>query len=161
MRLLNTSTRRIKEFWSDGIPPYAILSHTWGSEDVSFQEMMGPSSGHLSNTGFDKIAKTCEVDVGEKYEWVWIDTCCIDKPSSPELTEAINSMYNWYARAQVCHVYLEDFGADSPLDKLSGCRWFTRGWTLQELIAPKQMIFFDKEWNTGARRQASWGESRT
>jgi len=70
-------------------------------------------------------------------------------------------MYNWYARAQVCHVYLEDFGADSPLDKLSGCRWFTRGWTLQELIAPKQMIFFDKEWNTGARRQASRGESRT
>jgi len=66
MRLLNTSTRRIKEFRSDGIPPYAILSHTWGSEDVSFQEMMGPSSGHLSNTGFDKIAKTCEVDVGEK-----------------------------------------------------------------------------------------------
>ena len=146
MRLLNTSTRHIKEFQSDDIPPYAILSHTWGSEEVSFQEMAGLSSGHLWKAGFDKIAKTCEVDVGEKYEWVWIDTCCIDKSSSAELTEAINSMYNWYARAQVCYVYLEDFGADSSLDELPGCRWFTRGWTLQELIAPRHMQFFDKEW---------------
>ena len=94
MRLLKTSTRHIKEFQSDDIPPYAILLHTWWDDEVSFQEMAGLSGDHLWKAGFDKIAKTCEVGVGEKHELVWIDTCCIDKSSSAELTEAINSMYN-------------------------------------------------------------------
>ncbi|KAF2753318.1 hypothetical protein EJ05DRAFT_426574, partial [Pseudovirgaria hyperparasitica] len=72
-------------------------------------------------------------------EWVWIDTCCIDKSSSAELAEAINSMYAWYARAEKCYVYLTDV---TDAAHLSSSRWFTRGWTLQELLAPRTVQFF-------------------
>jgi hypothetical protein len=143
MRLLNTRTRKIAEFLVEDIPPYAILSHTWGQEEVSFQDMTDPTRDPSGKRGFAKIDKACNVAAERGHEWIWIDTCCIDKYSSAELTEAINSMYNWYKRAKVCFVYLADVDGHGPLD---GCRWFTRGWTLQELIAPREMVFFDKNW---------------
>ncbi|KXX81983.1 Vegetative incompatibility protein HET-E-1 [Madurella mycetomatis] len=156
MKLLNTSTLHIQEFFGSDIPPYAILSHTWGDEEISFQEMVDAARHPRAKKGFFKIIKACEIEIGKRSDWIWIDTCCIDKSSSAELVEAINSMYNWYERAQVCYVYLEDLEWDDSLDpldeslqlwgKLSRCRWFTRGWTLQELIAPKCAHFFDRKW---------------
>jgi hypothetical protein len=82
---------------------------------------------------------------------IWIDTCCIDKSSSAELSEAINSMYDWYAASQVCYAYLEnierlDDTTDVNIKLLRNSTWFSRGWTLQELIAPKKVEFFDKDW---------------
>ncbi|KFA71346.1 hypothetical protein S40288_08954 [Stachybotrys chartarum IBT 40288] len=137
-------------------PEYAILSHTWGSakEEVSFQDMQYLAAAK-KKAGFEKIAFTCRQARANGLEYVWIDTCCIDKHSSAELSEAINSMFRWYKLAKVCYVYLADvsqaskdgLGQQASVDEFSQSRWFTRGWTLQELLAPKRIIFFTKDWN--------------
>ena len=98
----------------------------------------------------EKIRRCCKIAAGDGYDWVWLDSCCIDKTSSTELSEAINSMFDWYALAEVCYVYLEDVRHDDdPLAKDSDfrkARWHTRGWTLQELLAPAFVIFMSQEW---------------
>ncbi|KAF9062876.1 hypothetical protein BDP27DRAFT_1481352 [Rhodocollybia butyracea] len=104
---------------NNGVPKYAILSHVWEEEEVT----MGPI-------------------------WQKIDTCCIDKSSSAELSDTINSMYRYYRKAEVCYAYLTDVRSDvfSQSFDFRMCQWFTRGWTLQELIAPETVIFFTKDW---------------
>jgi len=121
---------------------YAILSHTWGSEEVLFEEMADLERAR-QKSGFQKIQMTCELAREEGLRYAWVDSCCIDKRSSAELSEAINSMFRWYKEAVVCFAYLSDLESISDLSK---CRWFTRGWTLQELIAPGNMVFYDKGW---------------
>ncbi|PYI09405.1 hypothetical protein BO78DRAFT_277654, partial [Aspergillus sclerotiicarbonarius CBS 121057] len=146
MRLLQTTQSNpnnfnIFEFADNNIPPYAILSHTWEKEEVTLQDMQ---NGYApSKLGFKKVKDSCSVAKASGFDYVWIDTCCIDKTSSAELSEAINSMYRWYHEADVCYVYLADIQSESEFAK---SRWFTRGWTLQELIAPSNMIFFDGMW---------------
>lgn len=93
MRLLNTSTLRLKEFYDAEIPPYGILSHRWENEEVSFQEMLGGAYHEMAS--FLKIRGCCRQADLDGFEWVWIDSCCIDKTSSSELSEAINSMFRW------------------------------------------------------------------
>ena len=79
--------------------------------------------------------------------YVWIDTCCIDKSSSAELSEATNSMYSWYEESEICFAYLEDIpSAQSSTTGLGHSRWFIRGWTLQELIAPANINFYGESW---------------
>ncbi|KAH7200661.1 heterokaryon incompatibility protein-domain-containing protein [Fusarium oxysporum] len=130
-----------EEFYND-FPKYAILSHTWDeTQEVTFQDCNYVSS--TSKTGYSKIRRTCELALAGGIEYVWVDTCCIDKSSSAELTEAINSMFRWYQQAKVCYVHLAD---KTETSQLKNCRWFSRGWTLQELIAPKSMMFFDCSW---------------
>jgi hypothetical protein len=128
---------------------YAILSHTWGKGEVSFQDIKDLEKAKKMK-GFAKIASTCEKALEQGLFYAWVDTCCIDKTSSAELSEAINSMFKWYGSSKVCFVFLEDFapgagGVDE--ETLPKCRWFGRGWTLQELIAPHNVHFFDSEWN--------------
>ena len=157
MWLLNTTTLKLEECIGSAIPQYAILSHTWGpdSEEVSFKDIRKDFEGSKKKKGFRKIEKCCEKAKSDKYNWAWIDTCCIDRRSSAQLTEAMNSMFAWYKRAGICYAYLEDFpagscGADGSgeiFDTLSKCRWFTRGWTLQELIAPSKVQFFAEDWS--------------
>ena len=158
MRLLNTSTLELHEFDGGDIPKYAILSHTWKDGEVLFHNMANQGALHLP--GFAKISKFCERARSESLEFAWIDTCCIDKSSSAELSEAINAMHEWYRRASVCYVYLSDVSVlaqndDEKADKekkFQDSRWFTRGWTLQELLAPQYVKFFDKDWiNFGSR----------
>lgn len=158
MRLIKTKLLELSEFVGSDIPPYAILSHTWGEGEVSFQEMERGDA--QSKPGYDKIRRCCETAIADGFEYAWIDTCCIDKSSSAELTEAINSMYPWYKNADVCYVYLVDVdshGYDISVPGLKipfgGCRWFSRGWTLQELIAPKNVIFYDSEWRELGTKQ--------
>jgi hypothetical protein len=154
MRLLNTKTFKIEEYYGRDVPKYAILSHTWGREEISFADYHDPKYTSISwNTrlkaGWRKIKNTCEQAARQKLNHVWIDTCCIDKTSSAELSEAINSMAEWYRQAAVCLVYLEDISQEEagPIrDQFTKCRWFTRGWTLQELIFPKLIRFYDNEW---------------
>lgn len=98
--------------------------------------------------GYTKVAEVCQMARSNGIPYAWVDTCCIDKTSSSELGEAINSMYRWYQQAEVCYAFLPDFDTDSPLEKaLPKCRWFTRGWCLQELLAPKTVLFYDTRWN--------------
>jgi hypothetical protein len=114
-----------------------------GEEEVSFQDIQGPAAAN--KTGYEKIKYCCEQAIKDKLDFVWVDTCCIDKSSSAELTEAINSMFCWYIQSAVCDAYLVDVPANTdPLAKSSSfilSRWFTRGWTLQELIAPNVVVF--------------------
>ncbi|RDI78909.1 hypothetical protein Vi05172_g11071 [Venturia inaequalis] len=216
MRLLNVRTMKMEEFFAY-IPRYAILSHTWAHEELTFQEMISSSPEIKRKEGYKKILECSKICQERNMTYVWIDTISIDKSSSAELSEAINTMWRWYREAAVCYVYLEDFHAplriyqeaarkedfqrllpqevqelaslglelDSteeeellpePIDEASlpleassqvdiwdsrsarlsltyqrrrllrRCKWFTRGWTLQELIAPHTMIFFTAEW---------------
>ena len=152
MRLINTTTCLFEEFIGRHIPKYAILSHTWEEEEVSFKDMSDPSRNNKK--GYRKIEMTCQMASRAGLSYAWIDTCCIDKSSSAELTEALNSMYRWYQRSDICYAFLADLPVSASLDTaLKSCRWFTRGWTLQELIAPEDIHFFDQDWNNrGSKR---------
>ncbi|KAE9371074.1 HET-domain-containing protein, partial [Stipitochalara longipes BDJ] len=149
MRLLNVKTKKLEEFFEKKVPEYAILSHTWAEDEVTFQDF-GPLLGARRTS--IKIEGCCAQAISDGYEYVWIDTCCIDKSSSAELSEAINSMFAWYERAEICYVYLADVVsleldfADEHSD-FSNSRWFTRGWTLQELLAPNILMFYNASWH--------------
>jgi Heterokaryon incompatibility protein (HET) len=143
-----------KYFVSDDIPRYAILSHTWGAdtEEVSFKDMMD-GTAKSKVPGYNKIRFCGEQARRDGLQYFWIDTCCIDKSSSTELQEAINSMFRWYRDAAKCYVYLADVSRSADVNSsqllmessFRKSRWFTRGWTLQELVAPASVEFFSKE----------------
>ncbi|KAI8946254.1 heterokaryon incompatibility protein-domain-containing protein [Xylaria longipes] len=147
MRLIQARSLKFRDFNESDLPEYAILSHTWDpEEEVSLQDMSSPYLP--TKKGYTKITETCRLALNHGIEFVWVDTCCIDKTSSAELTESINSMFRWYQKAKVCYVHLADLSAETRIEEnLGACRWFTRGWTLQELLAPKDLQFFDREWN--------------
>jgi hypothetical protein len=148
MRLLNAKTKRLEEFFEKDIPPYAILSHTWGKDEVLFKDV---TKGRYNNDS-DKIEGCCREALCSGLDYVWIDTCCIDKRSSAELSEAINSTFNWYERSAACYAYLADvhdimdlYVPESTL-AFRASKWWTRGWTLQELLAPRTVDFYNASW---------------
>ncbi|TEA19715.1 Vegetative incompatibility protein HET-E-1 [Colletotrichum sidae] len=146
MRLINALTLDIEDFVDPKlIPPYAILSHTWGDSEATFHDWIDVFGKRRSKNGFSKIRETCRQAVRDGHTHAWIDTVCIDKTSSGELSEAINSMFSWYKNAAVCYIYMADVPT-SPSSPFRRSRWFTRGWTLQELIAPKHAIFYSRDW---------------
>ncbi|KAH8173264.1 heterokaryon incompatibility protein (HET) domain-containing protein [Sarocladium implicatum] len=159
MFLLNIRTRRLESFINDSqIPAYYILSHVWAEDEVTYQDVRDCLPSALQHRrGWQKIVGFCEMLVASKHwlqsfnsfkrsvSYVWVDTCCINKESSAELSEAINSMYAWYSRAAACIAYLEDVPTTARRD-LRRSRWFTRGWTLQELLAPDEVHFYTASW---------------
>lgn len=202
MRLINLKTLALEEFFGDSIPRYAILSHTWEAEEISFQDynwiinhdqelkdgiidefppkqrarLQEKCESLKKRTGYSKIQRFVSlargyhegvVDLESRYAreirrsippvgYVWVDTCCINKESSAELSEAINSMYQWYERAALCVAYLADVSSP-PLHRLTTeevklqsdlphSRWFRRGWTLQELLVPPFVFLHNKDW---------------
>lgn len=216
MRLINSYSLEFQEFENGSCPPYAILSHTWGGEEILYRDMLwiqdfrrthesdslsshergklqdgstdpptndpaapGPAARSLpvedeecppyeeveeSSTedqstarslrarhGYQKILNIAEHCRVSQIGYFWIDTCCIDKTSSLEVTEAVLSAYRWYRDATVCFMYLADVPPTDVLhDRDSVFRrswWFTRGWTLIELIAPTARVWFDQDWN--------------
>ncbi|KAK1758916.1 vegetative incompatibility protein HET-E-1 [Echria macrotheca] len=155
MWLINAKTFERREFVGTSIPDYAVLSHTWGVAEVTFDDMaLAISESPPRKAGWAKIEGTCRQAVSDKLDWVWVDTCCIDKRSSAELSEAINSMFAWYRRAARCYVYLEDVVLPDD-HALEQSKWFTRGWTLQELLAPTQVFFYDQTWTYIGRKISS------
>lgn len=165
MRLLNVKTFQLGTFHLD-VPEYAALSHTWSDEEVTLQDLTAGLG--RKKKGWNKILGSAIQAANHGYNYAWIDTCCIDKTSSAELSEAINSMFRWYRESKVCFAYLEDVsiepkrkvieiesdsdatGPPSPCPAsclLSKSRWFKRGWTLQELIAPRIVLLYDSSWN--------------
>jgi len=153
---------KVLDFGDDEATKYATLSHRWVEQEVDYDEMVeltkmdGEERDKIrQRDGYQKILQCCEQAQKDGYEWLWVDTCCIDKRSSAELSEAINSMYRWYENAKVCYAYLHDL--PSPSFPISGdyerypksngwSEWFSRGWTLQEMIAPRDVQFFNKDW---------------
>lgn len=162
MKLLNVKTLQIEEFLENRLPAYAVLSHTWGQDEVSFRDIRRIKVAK-KRAGFAKIAYTCTQAQEDGLAYAWVDTCCIDKSSSAELQEAINSMYRWYAKADICYAYLADFrwtsftSPNTPDETLGSSAWFGRGWTLQELIAPKEVKFYDVTWTAVGRRSTTLG----
>jgi len=146
MKLINVKTHVIVDFLGHEVPRYAILSHTWGEGEVTFGDMREPYTAREMK-GFTKIERSCQRAAADGLQWIWIDTCCIDKASSAELSESINSMFEWYGRADICYAYLSDLEwNEQGATQLLASRWFTRGWTLQELIAPYKVVFYDRDW---------------
>lgn len=153
MRLLRTGPYRpgqskleLIEKWGQDIPPYAILSHTWFSnadDEVLFCDVRDGTYEHKK--AFPKVLSAMERAVLDGYGHLWIDTCCIDKTSSVELSEAINSMYKYYEDAEICYAFLAD--VSSLGEDFEASRWWRRGWTLQELLAPNNVQFFSADWN--------------
>ncbi|KAG8526671.1 uncharacterized protein KY384_008100 [Bacidia gigantensis] len=152
MWLINVDTLQLEEFIGKTVPKYAILSHTWGDGEVSFREMAKRKTWEetVQKPGFNKISKCCEMAALVHLKYAWVDTCCIDKKSSAELSEAINSMWQYYEEAYICFVHMADVrleGSHLNKEQFQSSRWFTRGWTLQELLAPRDVRFFDQSWN--------------
>lgn len=211
MRLLRTDSLELVEFVGRA-PPYVILSHTWGPDEVTIEDLSQPPTAAVKKkAGYAKIKGCCSRAAADGYEYVWVDTCwyaqarptslpipmelfvreliprswlSIDKASSAELSEAINSMYRWYQEAHICYAYMSDVSLDvqppvadaaatsgprkgtndtpgrptfrtipsilRDYDRLprtfENSRWFTRGWTLQELIAPPMVEFYAHDW---------------
>ena len=115
----------------------------------------------MGKNGYKKIEACCAESAKDGFEYAWIDTCCIDKTNSVKLQEAINSMFVWYQNSKICYAYLLDCftigDCQTDLDQaLQGSKWFTRGWTLQELIAPRTVMFYDCNWHRlGSRADSS------
>jgi hypothetical protein len=159
MRLLSVGEEgrfSLKEYTGKNVPPYAILSHTWGQDDeeATFKDL-AEGKGE-EKPGFQKLVFCARQAEKDGLRFFWVDTCCIDKSSSAELSEAINSMFRWYHEAVKCYVHLSDVSVNSPTtndipprqaweQSFHNSRWFTRGWTLQELLAPRSVEFFSAE----------------
>ncbi|KAL4069937.1 heterokaryon incompatibility protein-domain-containing protein [Scleroderma yunnanense] len=153
---------KVLEFRDDETTDYAILSHRWIEQEVDYDEMTQLAKMEeeerddiRQRDGYRKILDGCEQAKRDGYKWLWVDTCCINKESSAELSEAINSMYRWYQNSRICYAYLHDvpdssFPASSNMttypDFNGFPEWFSRGWTLQEMIAPSNVQFFNKYW---------------
>lgn len=158
MRLLQRSPDgcgfSLVERVGNDIPPYAVLSHTWGADDdeVTFKDLL--KNRGKNKPGYRKLSFCCRQAAEDGLDFFWVDTCCIDKTSSAELSEAINSMFKWYQKADRCYVFLTDVSISTPMQNVSQevweqtfqtCRWFKRGWTLQELLASRDACFFSKQ----------------
>ncbi|KAK3659479.1 hypothetical protein LTR56_001369 [Elasticomyces elasticus] len=167
LRVIDVTTLVLKEVkWqnpndNDG-GRYAILSHTWGEdgEEVNLSEWnrKDGSDDVMAKTGYEKIMGACTLTKEARLRYLWVDTCCINKDNQNELGEAINSMFEWYANATICYALLSDVpGATTKTENVARIRisrWFTRGWTLQELIAPRNVHFYGDDWSSlGSRNK--------
>lgn len=150
-KYINTGIWELRGFPEDECPDYCILSHRWGPGDseVTYQELIDSDvfwrRQTQQKTGYRKIQYACSTTTDYQKDWLWCDTCCIDKTSSAELSEAINSMYRWYQNSSLCIAYLSDYPSEK-VPNFDESEWFQRAWTLQELIAPPKVVFFDKDW---------------
>lgn len=165
MRLLHTTKPIFGEFFDSQVPEYCILSHRWGEGELQYSDVRD-RQWRPGSQAYKKLYGACWLASQRGFDWIWIDTCCIDKTSSAELTEAINSMFNYYSKARLCLAYLSDVPGSttchahhpkrSRVDYLRESVWFSRGWTLQELLAPAHLEFFDQDFRfIGSKAQMS------
>ncbi|KAK7473174.1 hypothetical protein VKT23_001273 [Stygiomarasmius scandens] len=146
-RFIDTCTFELVEFRKCSIiPPYAILSHRWNpTEELTCEEFLHPQEETFYKSGYHKIRAACQkARLDDDIRYIWIDTCCIKRGEHTDVKTNITSMYGYYQNAEVCYAYLVDI--PQPAKQFETSEWFERGWTLQELLAPKTVIFFDKYW---------------
>ncbi|KAK3639108.1 hypothetical protein LTR56_012657 [Elasticomyces elasticus] len=171
MRLLNTTTLKSEEFMDPKQVKYSILSHCWSQDrenpEVSHQAFLARSY-NKDGAGYQKILRCCKLSKERGWEYTWIDTCCVDKTSSAELSETINSMFAWYRNSAECYVFMDDLTVDvlAEVEEIDAegrwrqglgheaitdvyafidSRWYARGWTLQELLAPSKVHFYNRK----------------
>ncbi|KAK4450382.1 heterokaryon incompatibility protein-domain-containing protein, partial [Podospora aff. communis PSN243] len=171
MRLINTDTLALEEFINArDCPKYAILSHRWLRQELTYQEYQDEAKKQRKPESLGKVRKACDLARGRNHAYIWIDTCCIDKSSSAEISEAVNCMFAWYRGAEVCYAYMSDVQPGYNVSEMlemarmgdldqspeptpllhvpfHKSEWFTRGWTLQELIVPPEVEFFAHDWS--------------
>ncbi|CAJ2504129.1 Uu.00g115230.m01.CDS01 [Anthostomella pinea] len=159
MRLINCKELRLEELIEPpGTHPFAILFHTWDAEEVTYQQFADTAARRFKR-GWAKIQRACATARECGCDYLWDDTCCIDKQDNAELTESIYSMFQWYSDATVCLAFIADFDATAgDMESLRRARWFSRGWTLQELIAPSTVYFYDREWRLFGTRSSLYQE---
>ncbi|KAL8855447.1 MAG: hypothetical protein Q9178_007917 [Gyalolechia marmorata] len=156
IRLLNVESFTLQQFKDEECPPYVIISHRWAedpSQEVVYDDMAQPPklrSSRLKSkpASASKITQACQKvleHTNGEITHLWLDTVCIKQDNPMELSTAINSMYRLYEEAKVCFAYLSDFPS-TEVQTLGQSDWFNRGWTLQELIAPREVQFFDRDW---------------
>ncbi|KAH7325663.1 heterokaryon incompatibility protein-domain-containing protein [Stachybotrys elegans] len=168
MRLLNARTLQFKEVQGlRGMPKYAILSHTWADTEVVYADLIASPQLARQRPEFAKVKLATQQALKDGLDYIWIDTCNMDKSSSAELSETINSMFMLYKNAEVCYAYLVDVAEPPPAgwnddghnddawtNAFASARWFTRGWTLQELLAPRNVVFYSSDWRRiGTKRE--------
>jgi heterokaryon incompatibility protein (HET) len=162
MRLINVRTLDLRKF-NQHPPRYAILSHRWIDEqEICLQDWevyvanQDPLSSQIKcKSGFIKIQNACIQAQKRGFEWLWADTVCIDKRDNSEVTKSVNLMFSWYQSASVCFAYMHEVSNNNQRLKWTEDNavvrktpeWFTRGWTLQELLAPKKLLLSDQDWN--------------
>ncbi|KAJ5731400.1 heterokaryon incompatibility protein-domain-containing protein [Penicillium malachiteum] len=157
MWIINARTIQVEFVVSErDASPYAIISHTWGEpqNEITFDDIKHWHSRDLYDSkrpGWEKVAQACAKALEYNYEYMWIDTCCIDKSSSAELQESTNSMFACYSKSAICFAYLSDVESSHTSERqhdeqFQRSRWFTRGWTLQELLAPTKVDYFNCSW---------------
>jgi hypothetical protein len=150
MRFINTTSLRFQVVPDLELPKlkngYSVLSHrwTWAENEIQFADVLSKEPDLKKKDGYAKFGGACALAKTLGYDWLWIDTCCINKTDHVELGEAINSMYRWYSNSALCIAYLEDVASSADIRQ---SEWFNRGWTLQELIAPKNVRFYGCSWN--------------
>ena len=185
MRLINVQTLDLEEYYGRDIPRYAILSHRWGNEEITFHDWQHRRSENRDGKGYLNIRNACNQAALDGLDFLWCDTNCIDKSSSSELSEAINSMFAWYRDSVICYAYLSDVPelSRSDIDQLkqgeistptalenadgvgastfARSHWFTRGWTLQELLASREVRFYSQGWvSIGEKNQLAMSIAR-
>ena len=145
MYLINVQSMQTEFFQNERDVVYAILSHRWQKDEVLFQDLQ--SGRAHEKAGYTKLKRFCEQAKTNKYTYVWCDTCCIDKSSSTELSESVNSMFRWYQNADICYAYLSDVtSTKAEASDFNDSEWFRRGWCLQELLAPSALQFYNRDW---------------
>ncbi|KAK7462337.1 hypothetical protein VKT23_007938 [Stygiomarasmius scandens] len=150
-RLIDTQSLKLVDFKQGSpIPHYAILSHKWSDEEVGFQEFKQPSKKTARKSGYRKILNACEQARLDNLDYLWIDTCCINQEDQGDVHRNIKSMFAYYQNSRICYAYL--FDILGPGNNLGSSQWFDRAWTLQELIAPPDVFFFNHSWLYVGRR---------
>ena len=155
MRLINTHTKTFVEFPEREAPEYAVVSHKWGSDEVSYSDFLEDT--YRRGRGWLKILKACKIAAARNVHWLWLDACCIDKRNTAEVAKSINSMYKWYQNAKECYAFLPDVNVGrSHADFAHQFRhsvWFERGWTLQELLVPPEVQFYNSTFQYLGRKR--------
>ncbi|CAN9280448.1 unnamed protein product [Alternaria alternata] len=143
----------LTDFRGKSIPPYAILSHRWSDSEILIEDISNETYKEKEE-GYRKLQFCAERAAQDELQYFWIDTCCIDRWDNNERSKAINSMFRWYKNAARCYVFLSDVSVSTATEPVQrsdweasfrASAWFTRGWTLQELIAPVSVEFFSCE----------------
>ncbi|KAF5371729.1 hypothetical protein D9758_003400 [Tetrapyrgos nigripes] len=169
LRLIDTRTCKLVDFTeNEHIPAYAILSHRWfRDQEVQYEDFLELQPETRKKLGYRRIRGACKQAFLDGHNYIWIDTCCINQNNADEVSRNINSMYFYYHNSTVCYAYLVDVYTpkykheSSQAGLWSHSKWFTRGWSLQELLAPRKVVFFNADWELiGDKAQLKYSISR-